>query len=401
MNNIERPKNVMFVITSMPVGGAETLLVNMLYRFDPNRIRPFVCCLKEKDELGEKIQADFPVFSGLINGKFDVGVVGRLRKLYRENQIDAVVTIGAGDKMFWGRLAARYSKVPVILSALHSTGWPDGVGRLNRLLTRITTGFIAVARSHGQHLIKWEGFPEEKVFVISNGIDTERFQFSDTDRTNWRSKLGIPENSPVAGIVAALRPEKNHLLFVRAAHGVLQEIPNAHFVIVGDGPERPAIESLIAELGIGDSVHMAGCTHDIPGILSACDLFALTSHNEASPVSIMEAMSCQRPVVAPDVGSISESVLDGKTGFLVPAGDLEATVSKWSLLMSDATLSSDMGNAGRKHVETESSLDSMTNGYTELVERLWQDNPTTAVSDGNHGASLQQQIPLSESCPSD
>ena len=115
----------------MPVGGAETLLVNMLYRFDKQRICPSVCCLKAKDELGEKISDDFDVFPNLINGKFDVAVVQRLRKLFIKKEIDAVVTIGAGDKMFWGRLAARYARVPVILSALHSTGWPDGVGHLS------------------------------------------------------------------------------------------------------------------------------------------------------------------------------------------------------------------------------------------------------------------------------
>ena len=393
----------MFVITSMPVGGAETLLVNMLYRFNPERVKPFVCCLKGKDELGEKIQDDFPIFENLIGGKFDVGVVGRLRSLYKEHKIDAVVTIGAGDKMFWGRLAARYSRVPVILSALHSTGWPDGVGTLNRLLTGITTGFIAVASAHGQHLVKEEGFPKDKVFVIPNGIDTERFQFNPQGRDAWRTKLGIPADSPTVGIVAALRSEKNHLLFVRAAHGVLQTISNAHFVIVGDGPERGAIEALITELGVGNNVHLAGCTHEIPEVLSAADMFALTSDNEASPVSIMEAMSCQRPVVAPDVGSIAESVIEGETGFMVPAGDLEKTIDRWTKILSDQQLTAAMGKAGRDHVVAQSSLDSMTNGYTELVERLFDEKMGAGAgreSSSFDGTSARQQ-PNSETCPSD
>ena len=92
-----------------------------------------------------------------------------------ERQIDAVVTVGAGDKMFWGRLAAYFARVPVIASALHSTGWPDGIGRLNRWLTPITDAFIAVADTHGQFLIDQERLPPEKVFVIPNGVDTSRF----------------------------------------------------------------------------------------------------------------------------------------------------------------------------------------------------------------------------------
>ena len=366
-----RPLNVMFVITSMPVGGAETLLVEMLYRFDPNRIKPVVCCLKHKDVLGEKIQNEFPVISDIIQHKFDVAVVKRLRSIIKEHAIDAIVTIGAGDKMFWGRLAARYAKVPVVLSALHSTGWPDGVGTLNRLLTGITTGFIAVAKSHGRHLVSNEGFPSEKVFVIPNGVDPKRFRFCPQKRLEWRQRLGIPQDSPVAGIVAALRPEKNHRLFVSAAYEVRKQIPNAHFVIVGDGPVREGIENQIVELDLEDAVHLAGCTDDVPGVLSMMDLFTLTSHNEASPVSILEAMFCERPVVSTDVGSVNESVNHGTTGFLVPEGDLDETANRWVELLSSPAQRDAFGAAGREQVLKTSSLDTMTLGYTELVEYLF------------------------------
>ena len=119
----------MFLLTSMPVGGAETLLVNLVRRFDRRRIEPLIGCLKEKGVLGEAISNEVPTFEHLIHHKYDVAVIGRLKKLFRDQSVDAMITVGAGDKMFWGRIAARQAKVPVILSALHSTGWPDGVGR--------------------------------------------------------------------------------------------------------------------------------------------------------------------------------------------------------------------------------------------------------------------------------
>ena len=118
----------MFVITSMPVGGAETLLVNMVRRMDRSRVIPSVCCLKDKGVLGEELASEIGVFDGYINHKMDVRVMGRLKALFKSQQIDAVITVGAGDKMFWGRIAAKRAAVPVVLSALHSTGWPDGVG---------------------------------------------------------------------------------------------------------------------------------------------------------------------------------------------------------------------------------------------------------------------------------
>jgi hypothetical protein len=114
------PLRVMFVITCMPVGGAETLLVNLVRRLDRSRFSPEVCCLKYFGPLGEVLAAEIPAFTGLLAHKYDLQVFGRLTRLLRQRRIDAVVTVGTGgDKMFWGRLAAYRAGVPVILSALH------------------------------------------------------------------------------------------------------------------------------------------------------------------------------------------------------------------------------------------------------------------------------------------
>ena len=129
------PLRAMFVITSMPVGGMEMLLVELIRRLDRSRFEPELCCLKRFDRLGEVLAGEIPAFTGLIGQKYDLAVLGRLTKLLRRRHIDAVVTVGTGgDKMFWGRSAARLAGVPVICSALHSTGLPDRVEWLNRRL---------------------------------------------------------------------------------------------------------------------------------------------------------------------------------------------------------------------------------------------------------------------------
>ncbi len=377
-----RPLNAMFLLTSMPIGGAETLLVNLVRRFDRQRINPHVACLKQRDVLGAELADEIPVFENLIGHKYDVAVTRRLKNLFCQQQIDAVVTVGAGDKMFWGRLAARRAQVPVILSALHSTGWPDGVGRLNRLLTRITDGFIAVAKQHAQYQINIERFPASKVYLIPNGIDTARFKFSSAAREAWRQQLSIAEDAPVVGIVAALRPEKNHDLFLRAAQQTLAKLPAARFVIVGDGPERLRLESLATSLEIENQVIFAGSTQDIPGVLSAMDVFALTSHNEASPVSIMEALSCQRPIVATDVGSVDETVLQDKNGYLIEPGNVDEMAHAWIKLLRDRQLSEKLGDFGRNHVVENSSLESMTDGYTRLIEATYAVKTKSMLTDG-------------------
>lgn len=366
-----KPLRVMFLITSMPIGGAETLLVNLVRRMDRRICVPEIACLKEPGALGDEIAKDVPVHSGLISNKFDVGVVSRLRRLFIERRIDAVVTVGAGDKMFWGRLAARYARLPVILSALHSTGWPDGVGRLNRLLTGITDGFIAVARQHAEFLVEFEKFPQHKVFMIPNGIDTQRFVFDPQGRQRIRQELGIDQASAVVGIVAALRPEKNHELFLKVAREIRQRIPGANFVIVGDGPQRATLQSLTASLGLTAAVHFLGSRSDVPAVLSALDLFVLTSHNEASPVSILEAMACSRPVVAPNVGSISESLLHEQTGLLVQGHEVRQHAEAWLSILTDSRRQSGMTKAARQHVVENGSLDAMTRGYEELIRKIY------------------------------
>ncbi len=366
-----RPLRCMFVITSMPVGGAETLLVNLMRRMDRRVIRAELTCLKEPGPLAAQVQGEFSVHANLLSNKWDVRVLPRLIHLLRSRETDAVITVGAGDKMFWGRLAAQLAGVPVIASALHSTGWPDGVGRLNRCLTSITDAFIAVANAHGQFLQEFERFPSNKVHVIRNGIDCQRFKPDSQARQVVRQELGLTSETPLVGIVAALRPEKNHAMLLDVASKVRPGLPEAHWLIVGDGPQREDLETLAVSRGVADRVHFLGTRGDTERILAALDLFTLSSLNEASPVSILEALACGVPVVSTDVGSVRESILEGETGQLVPSGDSEAMRGAVESLLKSPEKRRRMGVAGREHVCQTGSLDSMVRGYQELLTHLY------------------------------
>ncbi len=370
------PLRVMFLVTSLPVGGAEMLLAELVRRIDPCNFLPEVCCLKERGPLGDELAEELPVYHNLLAHKFDFRVWPRLVRLLREQRIDAVVTVGAGDKMFWGRLAAKRVGVPVILSALHSTGWPDGVGRLNRLLTPITDGFIAVADSHGEYMLTKEGFPAKKVYVIPNGVDTNRFAPL-PDAASVRTEIGVGAADPVVSIVAALRPEKNHELFLEMAARVLQQVSDAKFLVIGDGPCREPLEERAADLSITASVRFLGTRSDIPRLLATSDVFALTSHNEANPVSILEAMSVGKPIVATNVGSIKEVVTEGETGFLVPPGDAAALTTRVVELLSDPLRAQAMGAAAREVVVEGWSVDAMVRRYERLIASIYHRKRTT------------------------
>ena len=393
-----RPLRTMFLLTSMPVGGAETLLVDLVRRLDRDWIQPEIACLKDRGPLGEMLSKEIPVHCGLLTNKYDLRIWPRLTRLLRERQIDAVVTVGAGDKMFWGRLAARRVGMPVVISALHSTGWPDGIGRLNHGLTPLTDAFVAVADSHGAHLITKERLPADKVVVIPNGVDTARFA-PVPDVAAVRRELSIGPTDPVVTIVAALRPEKNHELFLKVAERVAAQISNSHFLIIGDGPQRESLEQLARQIGIDEHVQFLGSRSDVPRLLSASDVFLLTSHIEASPVSILEAMSVGCPVVATNVGSIREVIREGKNGFLVEPGNARRLTERIVQLIVEPLRAQAMGESGRRTVVEGYSVDAMVRGYERLIATIYNGkspnskSPHSRLSNLTRHAQTQAEEP--------
>lgn len=365
------PLRVMFVITTMPVGGAETLLVDLVRRMDRARFLPELCCLKHLGLLGEVLAREVPAHAGLLKHKYDFRVLWRLARLMRQRRVDAVITVGTGgDSMFWGRLAARLAGVPVLGSALHSAGLPRRVEFSNRLLAPLTDAFIAVAPSHGHYMAEHEGCPASKIRVIPNGVDVEKFR-PRVPGKHLLEELGLTPQTPVAGIVAALRPEKNHELFLRTAALVRERMPAARFLVVGDGPRRADLEALAHERSLEETVRFLGTRTDVAEVLSLLDVVLLTSHMEANPVSILEAMAAEKPVIATRVGSVPENVHDGCTGYLVPPGEAEEMASRVLELLGDRVLAEAMGRAGREHVLACGSVGRMVEGYQDLIAEIY------------------------------
>jgi glycosyltransferase involved in cell wall biosynthesis len=179
--------------------------------------------------------------------------------------------------------------------------------------------------------------------------------------------------------VAALRPEKNHELFLEIARRVVSQVPAARFLVVGDGPCRSALEQRARELGIESNVDFLGTRADVAELLAAIDVFALTSHVEANPISILEAMSAGKPVVATDVGSIHESVVHGKTGFLAPPGAARRLTEDLLLLIRNPALARQMGATARQAVVAHWSIEGMVERYENLIESIYA-RKSSAVS---------------------
>lgn len=354
---------VMFVLSRWGLGGAERMTYEVARRLDRARYHVLLCCLKSSRTALQPCVVDH---QGLLRSKWDPQVLSRLRQLIRHEGAGLVVTLGAGDAAFWGRLAGRLAGVPV-LWWIHSMR--DDIGRLNRALLPWTDGVISLSPKHRDFLLRRYRMPPHKVAVVPNGIDWAEYQTAGL-RERMRASLSLPPEADVIGSVGGLRPVKGYEVLLQAALRVLQERPQSRFVIVGEGEQRAALTSLAEALGLEERVSFLGAREDVPQLLAAFDVYALSSHSEAFPLSALQAMAAGLPVVATDVGCLSEIVVPGETGVLVPPGRPEKLAAALTLLQGRPSEAQAMGRRGREVVRTRFPITRSVEEFERLVATL-------------------------------
>ena len=362
---------IAFIVSSLNPGGVERKLVAVVNRLDREAFRPVVFCLHGGGALISEIQ-DAPVYAGLLANKYDGRVLPRLVSFLRRERATIVFCLGAYDAGWWGRWAALIAGVPIRIVSLHRTEMLNdraAVDALNRWLTPVTDCFIAMSERHRHYLITCEKLPERKVVAIPNGVDTTLFCPSSHNQ-RLRAELGIPLDIPLVGLVGRLRPEKAHDVFLQAAVLVRETMPQAMFVLVGDGPLRPQIEAQIEGLGLGERVLLLGYRRDMPDVYAALNVCVLCSRNENFPNVLLEAMACEVPVVASAVGSIPDIVPEGEGGRLIPPGDPEALASAVVDLLNHPIRAQALGKVGRQRVERLFTLETMVSRRERLFADL-------------------------------
>lgn len=271
-------------------------------------------------------------------------------------------------------LACRYSIVAAHLGgvagivATSHLSTPISDVRLGMLRHRLRTmglhRYLAVSNEVKARLCGDLAVPEAKVRVVRNGVPLAAFNCpADPD---LRSTFVGDGRAPVVMTVARLHSQKGHVHLLEAA----ALVPEARFVLVGDGPERGALEGLAKTLGIDDRVSFLGYREDISRLLSSCDLFVLPSLFEGLPISVLEAMAAGKPVVATAIGGTSEAVVDGATGFLVPPADSSALAACIRRVISDRALALRLGQSGRARAVAEFSSGSMVRGVVKAYDEL-------------------------------
>jgi glycosyltransferase involved in cell wall biosynthesis len=310
------------------------------------------------------------------------------------NDRPAVVHTHAAKGGTLGRLATviafpRRRTRPVVVHTYHGhslTGYFSGrtagfYRAVERLLAPVTDRLIAVSQEVQDDLIALNVAPASKFTVIPLGFDLSPFS-SDLDRaerrTALRSAWGVTDSELVVTLVARLVPIKRVDRFLDAA-ALLAARSGVSFVIVGDGELRKALQGSDAARTLGDRIVWAGFRRDIPDVCYASDVVALTSDNEGTPVSLIEAQAAAVPVVATDVGGVRSVVLDGVTGFLAGPDDLSGLASGVARLLDDPDLRSRMATAGREYATSRFTLTRLADDHAELYRELLRDSRSAST----------------------
>jgi glycosyltransferase involved in cell wall biosynthesis len=351
----QKPLKVMSIIARLNIGGSAiqvALLAEEMIRANYEHILVHGQIGAHEGDMGYLVDGNtsttimIPELGRSISLFRDLRVLIKLYRLMRRHKPDVVHTHTA-KAGFVGRIAAWLARVPVRVHTFHGHVFHGYFGpsktwvflTLERLCARISTRIIAISPQQRDELSgKYRIAPIEKFVVIPYGLKLQPLTQSPPSDviTNWLNEQGIPKDKKRIGIVGRLVPIKNHQLFLRAAHEVVKQRDDVHFVIVGDGESRPDLENLVSEYQLAGKVTFTGWVRDINTVLHSLDVLALTSENEGTPTAIMEAMAAMTPVVATDVGGVADVLDHGKHGRIVSPGDiLELAAALVSVLDGD------------------------------------------------------------------
>ena len=267
----------------------------------------------------------------------------------------------------WGLAAAVLARLPAVVATVQLIPEMelDRSSRLQlRALSQGVDRCIAVSHDVAAQLIERFGWPAAKVEVVHNAVDLDRIAVPASP--GLRAELGVEGDAPLVLTTARLEEQKGHSVLLRAAAGV----PDAVFVLAGEGALRGALEAEAAELGVAERIRFLGERTDVPELLAACDVFALPSLYEGSSLAVLEAMAAGRPVVSSMIGGTDELIEDGLSGLLVPPGDADALADALRRLLADRELGATLAARARERVERDFTREAMARRIARLYEEV-------------------------------
>jgi len=375
------------IIARLNIGGPSLHVVNLNKWLSPDRFESLL--LTGSSNPGEGSMLDYaqengvqPVVIPEMVGEASLGPrdIQAFLRLYRILRLERpqIVHTHTAKAGFLGRLAARMAGVPVIVHTYHGHVLNGYYGpakswllrRMERGLARITDRLVAVSSLVREDLITYRVAPPAKISVIPLGFDLGPFFDCESLKGEFRRELGLGSDDKLVGILGRIFPIKNHRLFLESAAQIAQQESNVRFVIVGDGVLKSEMEQYAQDLGIHHKVIFTGWRRDLPRIYADLDLLVVSSNNEGTPVSAIEAMASGCPVVATRVGGLADVIQDAETGYLVPAKQPQLLAAAMLELIRDPQRAEQMGRSAQISVKERFSLDRLLRETENLYEEL-------------------------------
>lgn len=347
---------VLEVLASASVGGGATHLRTLAMGLDPGIFEVHVACAGDGPLVQELADAGIPVHCLPMRQRLNLQAIAPLVALAMQLDADLVHYHGTRAGLP-GSLAARAIGKPSVYTVHGWSFHPRGsrlmeaaARQIERIICHLTDRVICVAESDRRTGLACGVLDEARSLVIPNGVDPEAFRIAPSVRQQTRRALGVPSDAFLVALFGRLTYQKGQRDFLLAAEQAVGDIPQARFMLVGDGEDRPALEALCHARGLDGRVLFTGARHDIPELLSACDLVVLPSYWEGLPICLLEAMAAGKPVIATKVDGSPEVVLHGKTGILVPPGKPTALARAMGFMAHHPGLAARYGELGQARV---------------------------------------------------
>ena len=366
------PLRVMHLLHTFGVGGMEVGITKLVNGLDPSRVASSICSTRPADSLKDRLRPGIPLFEFNRRKGNDPLLIGQLVRLFREQKPDVIHT-HRWATLCEGLIAARLAGVPYVVHGEHGT---LETRRHNAFVQRTVWNrvhrVLSVSSRLAERMARDIGYPVEKIQVIRNGVDLERY--TPERRAEARTSFGFAPNQIVIGSVGRLVPVKDQATLLRALALLRTGGFSFSGLLAGTGPLHGELQSLASALKLND-FNLLGNRNDVERVLGALDVFVLSSASEGLSNTIQEAMASGVPVVATRVGGADELVVHGETGCLVPAGDPQALAEAIAGLLRDPARRQRFAQAGCERARQHFGLDRMIREYEQMYLGLASRTP--------------------------
>ena len=388
---------VMQIISNLDIGGAQEVVRTLAKYLAEDGHQPVVCTLKDGPLRQDIEQMGIPV--EVVPGKrhsivalpYFLADMARLRRsladLIEKHQVDVVQTHLLRSLDFlvltlkWGtRLRLVFWTIHNYNFTLRSEhlprfSWLLGPKRvahrlLYRLMARWVDGFIGVSEAIRPSLLTEIGDIEDKITIISNGVDIARYQRS-VDSVRIRQALGFAEDARLMAMVGTFKRQKGHAFLIEATSQIIERFPDLHILLIGDGELRGEMEVQVQARNLDNNIHFLGSRSDIPDLLAVSDFFVLPSLWEGLPMALLEAMASALPIIATKVSGSQQVMVSQETGLLIDPGDADQLAEAMATMLTQPEEAKAMGQAAFEQVDSFYSARKQARDHVVLYQQAW------------------------------